>query len=88
MKKRINIQLLKMMRKESGFTQSELAGRLGVSRETISAIENEKQETISVLSIDLVEKWWKVCGQRSSIQIKKEFMQNILQFFNFDIIKK
>jgi HTH-type transcriptional regulator/antitoxin HipB len=87
-KKCINIQLLKRMRKESGFTQTELAARLSVSRETISAIENEKQETINSLSIDIIERWWKVCGQRSSMKIKTEFMQNILQFFNFDFIKK
>jgi DNA-binding XRE family transcriptional regulator len=88
MKNKINIQLLKMMRKESGLTQNDLALRLGVSRETVSAIENEKPETISVLSIDLIEKWWRICGQSSSSNIKYEFMQNIFQFFNFDFIKK
>lgn len=76
------------MRKESSLTQAELAARLGVSRETVSAIENEKQETINSLSIDLIEKWWKVCGQRSSIKIRNEFMQNIIQFFNLDFINR
>ena len=86
--KKINITLLKMMRKEAGLTQAELAERLRVSRETVSAIENEKLETINSLSIDLIEKWWRVCGQSSSIKIKNEFMQNIIQFFNFEFMKK
>lgn len=87
-KKRINIQLLKIMRKEADLTQAELAERLGVSRETVSAIENEKQETINGLSIDLIEKWWNVCGKRSSSKVKNEFMQNILQFFSFEFINR
>lgn len=77
-----------MMRKEAGLTQAELAGRLGVSRETVSAIENEKQETINGLSIELIEKWWRVCGQSSSIKIKNEFMQNIIQFFSFEFMNR
>ncbi|NCP65950.1 MAG: helix-turn-helix transcriptional regulator [Paraglaciecola sp.] len=87
-KKKINIQLLKIMRKEAGLTQAELATRLGVSRETISAIENEKPETVASLSIELIEKWWRVCGKTSSQKIKSQFAQNIVNFFNFEFNNK
>jgi HTH-type transcriptional regulator / antitoxin HipB len=87
-KKKINIQLLKIMRKEAGLTQAELATRLGVSRETISAIENEKPETVASLSIELIEKWWRVCGKTSSQKIKSQFVQNIVNFFNFEFNNK
>jgi putative transcriptional regulator len=35
---------LRALRDERGWTQADLAGRLGVSRQTINAIETEKYE--------------------------------------------
>ena len=42
---------LKKLRKEAGFTQKLLAGKIGISRETVVAIENEHPKTIGSLNI-------------------------------------
>lgn len=73
---------LKEMRKESGFTQAELAIRLGISRETVIAIENEHPGTIDSLALGTLKKWWKVCNQRISQQSRNDFVEYVKNFLN------
>lgn len=76
-KKQEHVELaetLKQVRKEvpGRFTQQDLADRLGLSRETIVAIENCHLNTMETLELATVEKWWKVCKQRGITQRTKE----------------
>jgi len=73
--------LLKRSREEAGFTQQELANRLQVSRETVSAIENCHRAAMSALSEDLREQWWKVCESGASIDTKVSFVNLITRIF-------
>ena len=67
-------ETLKQVRKEAHgrFTQQELANRLGLSRETVVAIENCNLHTMQTLELATVGKWWKVCRQRGITQRTKE----------------
>lgn len=44
---------IKILRKELGYTQEQLAGSLNVTRQTINAIENEKYSPTLELAIKL-----------------------------------
>ena len=73
-------QMLRRIRKEAGYTQDELARRIGLSRETISAIENEHKKSISGLRIETIKLWMKACGSRVSADTKKSF-SDYIRFF-------
>jgi DNA-binding XRE family transcriptional regulator len=76
------------MREEAGFTQEELASRLGCSRETVNYIENRKQGTIKKLEIPLVNKWWSVCRLKVSENSRLEFVQTLIDYFNIEEVLK
>lgn len=76
-------KLLKQLREEAGLTQSDLAARVEVSRETISAIENCHQSAMSALSDDLREKWWRVCSANASADTKVSFVNLVTRIFKF-----
>ena len=46
---------LQKLRKEAGMSQEELAGRCGVSRQTVNAIENNKYDPTLSLAFKLAE---------------------------------
>ena len=75
--------LLRTMRKEAGLTQDQLRIRLGISRETVSAIENEKCETINSIEVEVVSKWHIVCKQRVSSDTETEFFGHLMKYFGF-----
>ena len=70
---------LKSLRKEAGYTQGELALRVGISRETVSAIENEKPETMNSIG-----EWWAVCRQKASEQTRESFFSTVMDYFGFN----
>ncbi|MFT6992855.1 MAG: DNA-binding XRE family transcriptional regulator [Paraglaciecola sp.] len=74
-------KILRDLRKEAGFTQEELAPRVGLGRETISAVENGKQETISNLSAETINKWWSVCRSKAKEETRQSFMGLIMGYF-------
>jgi DNA-binding XRE family transcriptional regulator len=80
---KINVALLKAMRKEAGLTQKELGDSIGISRETVSAIENEKPETINSLEADVISAWHLTCQQRVSSDTGAEFLGHIMKYFGF-----
>eukprot|EP01025_Chloroclados_australasicus_P025887 TRINITY_DN25759_c1_g1_i1.p2 TRINITY_DN25759_c1_g1~~TRINITY_DN25759_c1_g1_i1.p2 ORF type:complete len:117 (+),score=3.32 TRINITY_DN25759_c1_g1_i1:73-423(+) len=47
---------LRALRKEAGYTQEEIGIRVGISRETVSAIENERPETINSIGVEVISK--------------------------------
>ena len=79
--KKFNGKVLRALRKEAGFTQALLAMRVGISRETVSAIENEKPETMDVLGADIIQKWYSVCAASASQQVKAEYYRYVMDYF-------
>jgi DNA-binding XRE family transcriptional regulator len=75
---------LKSLRKEAGYTQGELALRVGISRETVSAIENEKTETMNSIGVEVISKWWAVCRQKASEQTRESFFSTVMDYFGFN----
>lgn len=69
-------KLLKQMRIDSGLTQEQLGTRLGLSRYTISAIENCHAQQIETIEADVEDKWWKVCKP----MVRTETKQNWFDF--------
>ena len=74
-------QELKSLRKEAGLTQAEIAKRIGISRETVVAIENEHPKTINALSLEVVNSWWVICRQSVSESSQLSFKALVLRFF-------
>lgn len=72
---------LKSLRKEAGFTQKALASEIGISRETVVAIENEHPKTIDSLSLEVVNSWWLTCRQSVSESSQLSFKVQIMKFF-------
>jgi HTH-type transcriptional regulator/antitoxin HipB len=75
---------LKQLRTEAGYTQKELGAQVGLSRETIVAIENEYPGSIDKLGLEVVNAWWAACRQDVSADTKKSFKKQILAFFNIN----
>lgn len=72
---------LRGLRKEAGFTQAEIAKKIGISRETIVAIENEHPKTIDALSLEVVNAWWLICRKSVSESSQLSFKAQVLKFF-------
>lgn len=72
---------LKNLRKEAGFTQKEIAAKIGISRETVVAIENEHPKTIASLSLDVVNLWWLTCRKSVSESSQLSFKVQVMKFF-------
>lgn len=75
--------LLRELRKEADLTQQDLATRIGISRETVSAIENDKRETIEAIGAEVISKWHIICAQRASAATRNKFFQHVMQYFGF-----
>ncbi|AEE23322.1 helix-turn-helix transcriptional regulator [Paraglaciecola chathamensis] len=75
--------ILRNLRKEAGYTQGELALRVGLSRETVSAIENNKPESLRTLQIEVVKKWWSVCRTKAKEETRNNFVNQIVGYFKF-----
>jgi len=73
---------LKNLRKEAGLTQKELANRIGISRETVVAIENEHPKTMKTLSLVVVNRWWVTCKKSVSESSQLSFKVQIMKFFS------
>ena len=73
---------LRALRREAGYKQNELALRLGISRETVSAIENSKEETIKNLPDEVVRKWWSVCRSTAHEETRNHFFEQITDYFD------
>lgn len=75
---------LKTMRLQAGFTQQQLAKRLGISRETLSAIENEQPNAIHALKVELVTRWWHACRVLLPAESRTSFKAYLKAFFGLD----
>jgi HTH-type transcriptional regulator/antitoxin HipB len=80
---KIDVTLLRNMRKEAGFTQKELAARIGISRETVSAIETGKPETLNSIEAEVISTWHIICRQGVTPDTGIEFLSHIIKYFGF-----
>jgi HTH-type transcriptional regulator/antitoxin HipB len=76
---------LRSLLKEADYTQEELTHRVGISLETVSAIENNKPETMDNIGFNVVNKWWFICCQTSSEQTRESFFYTVIDFFGFSL---
>ena len=65
---------LKQLRLEAGFTQEELAERIGLSRKTINKIENNKSDSIKAIRYETIADWWDVCQRKVSQNTRSSFI--------------
>lgn len=71
---------LKDLRKDvPKFTQADLARALGVSRETVVAIENCHLHTMDSIEMQIIEKWWKVCKIRGITERTKDKFATLIR---------
>jgi HTH-type transcriptional regulator / antitoxin HipB len=84
-KTKFNGKILKQKRRDAGYTQEELAVIIGISRETLSAIENEHIEALNALKIQVIAKWNDACNNKSDNTNKQDnpLKEAILKYFNF-----
>lgn len=54
---------LRKIRKQAGLTQAELSRKLGISRDTIIAVEKSRDGTIDDLGIVTVRDWIEACEE-------------------------
>jgi DNA-binding XRE family transcriptional regulator len=74
---------LKKLRKEAGYNQLQLADIIGIRRETVSAIENERVGTIDNIGADIIKKWFDATRHKVTENRKESFLQ-----YWFDYITK
>lgn len=73
---------LRRLRQESGYTQKTMARRLGVSRETVVALENEYPSAIGSVEARLIQKWFQITRNLVEAQTRKSFMAYVVKYFN------
>ena len=74
-------KLLRQMRKEAGFTQVEMAKKVGLSRETVINIEKDSTETILALEAIVLRKWRSACGLKMTLNTIAAYKSAIMQYF-------
>lgn len=87
---KINPKILKSMRMEAGLTQRELGERIGISRETVCAIETGKPYSLETIEAQVISAWHLTCKQNAKSETKQRLLQNILKYFGFseEMLKK
>ena len=73
---------LKAIRKRAELTQQDLATKLGISRETVSALENNKESAINSLPVDTLIEWYALCSKEVSQTAKHSFIYSLMKLFN------
>jgi DNA-binding XRE family transcriptional regulator len=74
-------QLLRQVRKEAGFTQVDMAKKVGLSRETVINIEKDLVETVSALEAIVVRKWRSACGLKMTLNTIAAYKSVMMQYF-------
>ncbi|GAB5378987.1 MAG: hypothetical protein Alis3KO_00780 [Aliiglaciecola sp.] len=82
-RKKVSGETLRKMRKQTGYTQEQWGVILGISRETVSAIENDKPETMNSLEAEILAKWWEYSHHHIDNTLQQSFKDMVLNFFGF-----
>lgn len=78
------IRILKQVRLDAEFTQKELGERIGVSRETVIAIENLHPGTVDALKMNVITKWWVSCKFAAPLETKNLFSAIVKKAFSLE----
>jgi DNA-binding XRE family transcriptional regulator len=78
---RVDGEELKKYRKASPYTQEGLAEKLNISRETVNAIENNKESAITSISVALLNKWRYECELYADSTAKERFLMHLRNVF-------
>jgi len=79
---KISGKQLKRLRVEANLTQEQLGKKLGMSRETIGAIETDKK-ACDALQLKTLKMWFDACRNKASADAKKSFIDHIKSFLNW-----
>jgi transcriptional regulator with XRE-family HTH domain len=80
-KVKVDGEELKRLRKASPYTQESLAEKLKISRETVNAIENNKETAITSISVTLLNKWRYECELYADSTAKERFVRHLRNVF-------
>lgn len=67
------------MRQEAELTQAQLAEAIGISRETVVAIENAHPNTVKALSTTIIKYWFNICRTGEKEPTKAQLKNSRLQ---------
>lgn len=67
--------MLKRLRVEAGFTQEQLARKIGMSRETVINLEKEKAGPIEETKLIVLRTWYDACKSKASDDAKSSFVE-------------
>jgi transcriptional regulator with XRE-family HTH domain len=70
---------LKQLRKRAKITQEELADMIGLTRETVSAIENNRPSAIKGLTWNTVSAWQEICCDKADELTRNTFKQYLIR---------
>jgi DNA-binding XRE family transcriptional regulator len=72
---------LKQMRLDSGLSQKALGEQIGISRETVLAIEKKHTGAMNTLEMDVVKLWFRTCKSTATAPLLARFKKGITAFF-------
>lgn len=72
---------LKQMRLDTGLSQKALGEQIGISRETVLAIEKKHAGAIKSLEMDVVKLWFRTCKNKANSPLLARFKRGITAFF-------
>lgn len=75
---------LRQLRVDSGVTQIQMAQKLGISRDTIIAIEKNVPGTIAKLSFEKVNDWGRYCRSRVARSTYEEWVNYLKKMLSLD----
>lgn len=70
---------LKLLRKKAEITQEELAELIGLSRETVNAIENNRPSAIKAITWNTISLWQETCIDRVDRYTRSKFKRYLSQ---------
>ena len=74
-------QQLRRLRQEADLSQKDMAIRLGLSRESIVAIENAHPRAMNNLKLIVVSRWFNICRAAVKASTREHFIDQLKRFF-------
>ena len=74
-------KIIRLLRTESGYTQQTLADTIGLSRETINALEGDDANAMHALKLKVVKSVWDACSDKATPETKTLYRDNIINSF-------
>ncbi len=75
-------KVLRELRKDTGLTQAQFGARIGLSRETVSSIENNHPGAINSITVQTLTRWRQECENKASRDLLKRFSDHLRKVLN------